>query len=213
MKHIRLIAAMMLGLAVSACGTTETATRNAPLDAPQVIAPASVTVHQLTVDVPRSLRVSEANRFYPGGEIVWREDPLGDRHAQVRAIVENAMVKGVTGMEGQNAVNLHIEMVRFHAITEKARALTGGMHELHFKMTLMHPVTNEPLGAPRLVKANLKALGGSKAIAAERKGVTQKYRITRYLTDVIREELSNIEGFQTANLGLIGLEEEAIAQF
>ena len=47
-----------------------------------------VTVARVEVRVPRSLKVSEANRYLPAGDIVWREDPPGDRHAQVQAIVQ-----------------------------------------------------------------------------------------------------------------------------
>jgi len=214
MKKVRLIAVMLMGLTVSACASVDTVTRSAPLiDETAPLSAASVAVNQVIVEVPRSLKASEANRFYPGGDIVWREDPLGDRYAQVRDIVQGAAVKGATDLEGQNTVNLHIEVTRFHALSEKARYTVGGMHEMQFKMTLLHPVTGQPLGEPRMIKANLKALGGAKAIAAERKGLTQRYRITQYLAGVIRAELSNPDGFQTANLGLIPLQEEEIAQF
>ena len=57
-------------------------------------------------------------------------------------------------------------------------------------MTLRDPVTGAPLDAPRTVKADLKAYGGSKALAAERDGLTQKVRITRHLQNVIAQELA-----------------------
>ncbi len=203
MKPIRLMLAMLAGLGLSACAAPETATRNAPLvadtPAPQA---ASLRVQNVTVDVPRELRVSEANRYFPGGDIVWREDPTGDRYAQVQKIVEDAMITGVSTLEGAMPVDLHIEITRFHALTEKARYTTGGVHDIEFKVTLLHPETGQPLGAAHEVDAGFKAHGGQKAIAAEARGETQKVRISRHLAQVIRDELTRPDGFQTASLGL-----------
>lgn len=56
--------------------------------------PLSLDVRQVRVLVPETLVVSEANPFCPGGDIVWREDPAGDRHAQVRTVVANALQRG-----------------------------------------------------------------------------------------------------------------------
>nr|WP_309503753.1 DUF6778 family protein [uncultured Roseovarius sp.] len=207
MKRIKIVAAMLMGLAVSACGSTETefASRNAPLEAPKQVAPIAVNVQSVTVSVPRTLRVSEANRYYPGGDIVWREDPRGDRHAQVQKIVQDAMVKGVTGLDTGVPVELYVEVTRFHALTEKARYTTGGVHDLEFKVTLKDPATGQPLTEPRLIEADFKAFGGSQAIAAEQRGETQKVRITEHLAKVIRAEISNPGSYQSAGLGVMGL--------
>ena len=48
-------------------------------------------VTEITVIVPETLSVSEANSIKPRADIVWREDPLGNRHAQVQAVVQEAM--------------------------------------------------------------------------------------------------------------------------
>lgn len=205
MRILRTIAMLTLGLTVSACATVETATRNVPLDATRTVAPLSLSVNEVRVSVPRSLRVSEANRYYPGGDIVWREDPAGDRHEQVRKIFEAAMVKGARGLDGGHRVDLDIEVTRFHALTEKARYTIGGVHALQFKMQLRDPETGRKLGDPRLVKADLKAFGGAKAIAAERAGQTQKVRITNHLAGVIRKELNDPGSHRAAGLGLIGV--------
>lgn len=206
MKHIRIVAALVLGLSVSACATVETATRNAPLETPKVqpVQP-SLQVQAIRVNVPQSLRVSEANRYYPGGDIVWREDPLGDRHEQVRAIFETAMKQGVAEMgEGVVPVYLDIEVTRFHALTEKARYTIGGVHALQFKYVLRNPETGEAYGEPKFIKADFKAFGGARAINAERNGITQKYRITNHLADVIKAELTSPEGYAVVHTGLIG---------
>ena len=206
MKHIRMIAALMLGLAVSACGTVETATRNAPLDTPEMApSPVSYNVEAVRVSVPKSLKVSEANRYYPGGDIVWREDPVGDRHAQVKAIVEAGLSEGISDMEpGAVPVVMDVEVTRFHALTEKARYTIGGVHAIQFKMQLRNPETGQAYGEPHLVKADFKALGGAKAIEAERNGITQKHRITEHLAKVIQTELASPDGYKAANNGLMG---------
>ncbi len=205
MHHRRVIAAALMGLMVSACATTETATRNAPLDTQAIRpAPLSLDVKAVNVTVPRKLQVSEANRYYPGGDIVWREDPPGDRHAQVQAIFKSAVQQGVADLRGTVPVALDIEVTRFHALTEKARYTIGGVHALQFKMQLRDPETGRAYGAPRFVKADLKAYGGTRAIEAEREGITQKYRITNHLAEVVRTELTDPAGYKAAANGLMG---------
>ena len=48
----------------------------------------------VNVDVPKTLKVSEANMYYPVADIVWRGEPRGDRHAQVKAIFQEAFAAG-----------------------------------------------------------------------------------------------------------------------
>lgn len=191
MSRLKLVAALMLGFGLSACGTADTATRNAPLEAHALqAAPVSLDVQQVRVSVPKALKVSEANSYYPMGDIVWREDAPGDRHAQVKTIVEEALATGVAGSHpGSIPVVLDVEVTRFHALSEKARYTIGGMHTIHFAMTLRNPVTGEAYGAPKPVKVSFKALGGSAAVAAEQRGITQKVRISERLASVIQTEL------------------------
>lgn len=194
MTHIRMIVALCAGVGLSACAQIETATRNAPLEAPGLSAAAveerAVSVASYRVKVPRGLRVSEANSYYPFGDIVWRGDPVGDRHAQVAAILDSAMAGAAETAEGPRDAVVEIELERFHALTEKTRYTIGGVHSIRFTMTLRDPETGAALMAPRTVKADLKAYGGSRALAAERDGLTQKVRITRHLENVIRQELA-----------------------
>jgi len=210
MTRFGLIAALGAGLALSACAQAplETASRNAPAPlAQEDIAPATLPLEVVSVrvNVPRSLRVSEANRFLPGGDIVWRGDPPGDRHAQVQRIVETAMRKGVENLEGDGVpVMLDIKVTRFHALTEKARYTVGGVHAIQFNMQLRDPETGAPMGEPHFVKADFKAFGGRAAVRAEQAGLTQKKRITDHLANVIRTELTDPEGYRAANLGLLG---------
>lgn len=204
---LKLMTALALAVTVSGCANlpNDTATRNAPLDLSQQVMPTTMNVQSLTVNVPRTLKVSEANRYYPGGDIVWREDPLGDRYAQVQAIFSDAMTRGTTGMDTGVPVALDIEVLRFHALTQKARYTTGGVHALTFVMTLRDPVTGRPLSEPRQITANLKGYGGQKAIEAEQRGETQKVRITQHLAEVIHQEMSQPGSYQSASLGLLGV--------
>lgn len=197
MKLVRLIAVLGLGLGVSACANVETATRNAPLDLPTVtelepevvIAP-SISVTGYNIRVPDSLRVSEAELFYPLGDIVWRGDPMGDRYAQVEAIFEASVLRSIEGLEGVVPVVLDIEVLRFHGVTNKARYTIGGVHSIKFNLTLRDPESGAILVPTQLVEANLKANGGQRAIMADRKGQTQKVRITGHLAAVLQDVLS-----------------------
>lgn len=206
MHVVRLIALLTLGVALSACARIETVSRNS---APEQAVPAPVAmpfdIVRVDVRVPRSLRVSEANAFLPMGDIVWREDPPGDRYAQVAAIVHDGLSRGLASLQpgGVPAV-LDVEVSKFHALSEKARYTFGGVHALQFTFVLRNPATGEAYGAPQFVKADFRALGGAAAIAAERKGLTQKVRITRHLAKVIREELTDPQGHVPEGHGLIG---------
>ncbi len=171
--------------------------------APAMTAP--VTINSVTVRVPRSLKVSEANSYIPRGDIVWREDPIGDRHAQVQKIVQDAMARGVTPLNGPINADLHIEVAKFHALTEKARYTTGGVHAITFQLALKDATTGELLMPVKTVKADLDAFGGKQALQAEGRGLTQKVRITNHLAEVIRQELSSPEGYKNASLGVIQL--------
>lgn len=191
MSYLRLIAVAIMGLGLSACGSVDTATRNAPLEGPTLQAAAvPLDIQQIRVNVPKSLKVSEANSYYPMGDIVWREDAPGDRHAQVKAIFEAALTRGVGGgVPGGIPAVLDVQVTRFHALSEKARYTIGGMHTIQFTVTLRNPETGVPYGPAKPVKASFKAYGGQTAIDAERRGQSQKVRITDHLVEVIRGEL------------------------
>jgi hypothetical protein len=162
---------------------------------------APVTVRKLSVMVPRSLKVSEANTYLPHADIVWRGDPIGDRYTQVQKIFETSMRQGVKSMHGPIPVDIEIKVTRFHALTEKARYSVGGVHNMEFDLSIRNPKTGELLVPVRSITADLKAFGGRQAIAADARGDTQKARITAFLAETIREELTNPEGYREAKLG------------
>ncbi len=199
MTPVRITAALIAALSLSACGGLDTATRNAPLEQQSVatrgstphIAPvASVQVVDFRVNVPQSLVVSEANLYYPPGDIVWRGDAPGNRHAQVGAIFDSALRSAAPAVQGAQPVVAEISVLRFHALTEKAQYTIGGIHSIKFTLTLKDPATRAVIAPPRLIEADLRAYGGSKALEAERRGLGQKARITRHLTNVIATELA-----------------------
>ncbi|MEP2532938.1 DUF6778 family protein [Shimia sp.] len=198
MKFVRLIAAMTLGLAAAGCATVDTATRNVPFEPTpsDISAPApSFFLADMHVSVPTTLKVSEANRFYPGGDIVWRGDVYGDRYDQVQAIFEESIRIGAAPLDGVRPVKVEIEVKRFHALTEKTRYSVGGIHSIDFVMTIVDPLTGEVLRGPKEIKADLVGYGGSKALQAEARGLSQKYRITQHLARVVRDEMSLPQGF------------------
>mmetsp|Transcript_23430 Transcript_23430/g.41143 ORF Transcript_23430/g.41143 Transcript_23430/m.41143 type:complete len:226 (+) Transcript_23430:2449-3126(+) len=219
MKRFKLVLLLALGGLVSACANPNVASRNTPFEVtplppvmqsateaqvtPMLVPLTDVRVENITIRVPRSLKVSEANRFLPSGDIVWRDDPVGDRYAQVQAIFETALARGTAPMEGAVPVALDIEVTRFHALTEKARYTTGGVHNIGFHLILRDPTTGMMLAEPRHIRADLNGLGGRAALQAEARGQTQKVRITDHLAHVIRQELTTAEGFENPKLGFI----------
>lgn len=218
MKPLKLIVALALGAVVSACAATDLPSRNAPFEetpsaralaesdfASPVLEEAmpNYRVEQVNVIVPQSLIVSEANRYYPNGDIVWREDPPGDRHQQVKAIVENAMARGTARVDGDVPIIVDVQILRFHALTEKTRYSVGGVHSIKFGLSIRSAETGLLLEERRVVQADLLGYGGERAIAAERQGQTQKVRITAHLANVIEKELTTPEGFKNPNLGLV----------
>ncbi|WP_264213228.1 DUF6778 family protein [Leisingera thetidis] len=218
MKIIRSLALVSLGLMASACASVDMPSRNLPFEPapdaavrvpegyeplPQADPVPALRISGVTVEVPRSLTVSETNSYLPKGDIVWREDPLGDRYAQVQAIVQHAMTAGSAGLDGPIGAHLHVEVLRFHALTQKARYTTGGIHAITFRMRLTDPATGALLRPERTVEADLKAFGGARALEAMARGQTQKVRITGHLANVIRQELTRPGSYRTPRLGLL----------
>ncbi len=107
MNKPRMTALMMalgLGLGLSACASVDTATRNAPMDhtATEMAAPApSFSLAGFDVNVPLTLKVSEANSYYPGGDIVWRGDVYGNRYEQVGALLKRRSNLAVRRWKGR----------------------------------------------------------------------------------------------------------------
>lgn len=243
MKMIKLACALSIGAVLSACGTSEVVTRDAPFETQsnrtvqgiqtrenvrlnlqentavrrvtasqqqgRTILPEAIlrqiNVAQINVSVPTKLKVSEANRYYPGGDIVWREDPIGNRHEQIAKIMHDSMTAGTQTFQGPVPVILDVQLVRFHALSEKARYTVGGVHHIVFNMVLRDATTGQLLSEPRRVETDLDAFGGQQAIAAESRGLTQKVRISGHVAEVIRQQMTRPEGYKNASLGFYEL--------
>lgn len=207
MKAIRTLTAAGIFLGLAACGGTDLASRNETLigSAPaqsaefdvasasaarRVILSSQYNVTEVNISVPQTLAVSEANMFYPIADIVWRGEPRGDRHAQVGAIFTEAFGLGTGQMKAGPAVIVDAQVERFHSLTEKTRYTVGGMHSLRFMLTVRDAATKAIIDGPRLVVADIKAAGGSRAIAEDQAGRTQRVVIIEQLSSVIRRELS-----------------------
>lgn len=198
MFSFRLVAVFAGLLALSACGVVEVPTRAAPpapalADIPPIAETAprpAVSLAQVQVRVPETLRVSEANVYYPIADIVWRGEARGDRHAQVQAIFAEAAALPAPAAPGAPEVALEIEVARFHALTEKARYTIGGVHSIRFTMTLRDVATGAVIDGPRLVSADLRAAGGAAALEQEARGLTQRVMIVDHLARVLAQELA-----------------------
>jgi len=207
MKLTHTLFAGVMSLAIAGCTSVDTASRNAAYQPAQpTVATAPEVQQQLSlasysVTVPSKLVVSEANRYYPSGDIVWRGDAIGDRHAQVKAIFDASLAKAKQTTSGGYPVVVDVEVVRFHALTEKARYTVGGVHAITFKLQLKHAKTGELLAPTRMVTADLQAFGGEQAVRAEAAGLTQKVRITAHLAEVFRQEMAQYGAYRNEALG------------
>lgn len=199
------ISALVLALGLSACAqTTSMSTQNqvstdvsqasrlpqAPGPRAPVLLQAEYDVKAVNVLVPHTLKVSEANTFRPSADIVWRGDLPGDRYAQVQAIFDAAAARSTATMHTGAPVVVDLEIVRFHCLTEKTRYTVGGVHSLHFMLTVRDANSGAMVQGPRLIVADVKAAGGSRAVAEEQAGRSQKVVVTERLAEVIRRELS-----------------------
>lgn len=194
---IRVMMVLVAAVGLTACGGG-IASRNAPLDGtisvaskdgPTVMVP-KYDVQQINVAVPQKLRVSEANMYYPLADIVWRGEQVGDRHIQVKSILEEGLTRGTAAMQSGRPVALDVEVTRFHSLTEKTRYTFGGVHSVKFKLSVRDLTTGAIVDGPRTVIADVKGAGGSQAIAEEQMGRTMRVVITEHLAAVIARELS-----------------------
>jgi len=144
----------------------------------------------LSVVVPESLSVSEADGYKPAADILWREDPFGDRYIQVKKILTDGITRGAGKLQGDLPVVLHVELMRFHAVTERTRYAFVGEHEIEFMLSVTNARTGDVIVPFYRVDATFGAYGGAQALEAEHKGITQKVRILNQLDAVIRQELT-----------------------
>ncbi|MEL6532591.1 MAG: DUF6778 family protein [Pseudomonadota bacterium] len=177
------LALALLGALAACQANTEATARAVPIteSASGFAQPQDWSLNALAVVVPRSLTVSEENTIKPRADIVWREDPLGDRHQQVDDLMTAALSGALDGLRGSQPVNVEIQVVRFHALTERTRYSIGGEHEIEFILTVRDAATGDVLRGPRAVDVTFPGAGGDNAIAQEARGYFQR--------DAIRDRL------------------------
>lgn len=198
---------LLAAISLSGCIMSEPPSRG---QSPQslLLAPVQANgyaVKGVTVSVPRSLVVSEANSYKPNADIVWHGDPSGDRYAQVQSIVESAMARATLGMTQGRAVVLDVLVTQFHALTQKTRDSFGGKHNLFYVLTVRDAITGEVLNQSK-VNATVRAAGGATARAEESAGRTQKVVITEALMASLQKQLVPKSG------GLMGLVTQSTRQ-
>lgn len=182
-----LAAGLAIGAAalLAGCGGASFATR---YDAPLL---AEVSrgwrLAEVKVDVPATLDVSEARTLFPRADIVWREDPPGDRRAQVAAIFATAVGQGAAGLRGSRPVTIALTVTRFHALTFEAetRLRRSGVHDVEFIASVLDATTGELLAGPAAIEASLPALSGPAMAEARSRGESQKSQITSHVAATI----------------------------
>lgn len=144
-------------------------------------------VTDVRVDVPRSLSVSEARTLVPHADIVWQEEPLGNRYMQVAEIVRIGVLRGVSSLKGPQRVRLEVTVSRFHAMTLQAEALNYdvGVHNIAFTITAVDARSGKVLAGPSEILAEFPALTGAKMINARLRGESQKSQIIQHISSVI----------------------------
>ena len=148
---------------------------------------ASWRLSSVNVSVPRNLKVSEAETLLPQADIVWREDPAGDRYAQVETIMRNAITAGARGLKGARPVTIDVTMTRFHAMTFVAETRApGGVHDIEFTLAVRDARTGEVLFGPEPVEASFPAMTGEQMARARLAGQSQKSQITAHVAQTIR---------------------------
>jgi len=193
MMKQRFIPALILvaALTVSGCAGINDVSRDVGIDVLPVANSIEIRDWDVTgveVNVPRTLTSSEANTIKPRADIVWREDPIGDRHAQVDALITAAVEPAFAAMSGSIPVIVSLDVTRFHAQTQRVRYTFGGEHEVEFVMTVRHAETGEILSGPSDIDLTFNALGGDDAVAADARGETQGIRITQRLVNWVNAE-------------------------
>ena len=202
MLNMKSLAVISLSLGLAACSTSgvsrnqtdngvSVAAPDRVVEGGMVLEPAQYNVARINVNVPRDLRVSEANVFYPIADIVWHGDPLGDRYAQVTTILQEGLATGTATLKTGRAVEVDVQLIRFHALTPKTRYTVGGVHDTEFLLTVRDASTGEVLDGPRKVLADVRAAGGQRAMEEEAAGITQKSVIEARIAVVIAQELSH----------------------
>ena len=201
--HFAAIALAAFGL--SGCMMSDPPSRGG-LGAPSLMTQeaSGYNVTAVNVLVPRNLVVSEDNSFKPAADIVWHGEALGNRYAQVEKLMRDGINVGAgfyrAGSDSAGSdsagrtVVIDVQVVRFHALTQKTRASFGGKHELIYAFILRDAATGEVLRLVPRVNATVRAAGGAAAQAEDAIGRTQAVVIREAIAASIQKELGRGAG-------------------
>ena len=141
----------------------------------------------LVVDVPADRTVSEANTLAPDAHIVWREEPLGDRRAQVRAILAEGISRPFRELRGRRRIHVRAQLIHFHAVTPRAvSAAPAAVHNVRYALQIFDAQTRDPITEASNISADLDAFVGASAVTAALQGQTQRVRIVDHIARVQR---------------------------
>ena len=148
---------------------------------------ARLNVRSVSVSVPTSLIVStNPNEQFPQTDIVWYEDPVGDRRVQVQTIVETGMKQAVAGLRGSAQVDVLVTVRKFHAVTPKALASSlPAWHDIKLDIQI-RSADSTAVAASVGLNADSIALTQGTARAALAAGETQKSRIIARISQAVR---------------------------
>lgn len=177
-------AALALVLIAGACSSTFRTDYDAPVSS-QVSR--NWHVADIAILFPSDITVSEARTLRPSADIVWREDPAGDRKPQVARIVADAAQAATISLQGAQAVRLELTVTRFHALTFEAetKLKNAGVHNIDLIARVTDIATGEVLAGPDVIEAALPALAGPQMAEARARGESQKMHISNHLRRVI----------------------------
>ncbi len=182
----RLLVALVMLVGLVACAGGQTGVRSTAPEGVQ----RSYQLADMRFSASPELKVSEATGYYPIADVVWRGDPWGERIPQIAAMFETAVARNKPALRGSQPVVIDVQLVRFHGVTDRTRYSVGGVYNIIFLMTVRDAGSGVVIEPVRRVVANLDAPGGSQAVVLEQSGQTQKVRVTDFLTQVLRRELS-----------------------
>jgi hypothetical protein len=171
------LSALLMSACVGGGGKFETDYTPVPADLAK-----SWRLAEVRVSVPQTLVVSEAKTLLPRADIVWREDPLGDRHAQVGKIIQAAVLRGAQGLRGSRPVIIDITVIRFHAELSNH---DWGVHNIDLVAQVVDARSGAVLLPATKIRAETPAWSGERMKAARRKGITQKSMITNHVAATI----------------------------
>lgn len=150
----------------------------------------SYDLQRLRFSALPGLVVSEDESFYPNADIVWRGDPVGPRIPQIAAMFQTAADRNQSVLTGEIPVDVAITLVRFHGVTDRTRLTVGGVYNIVFNMAVLNARTGAIIEPSRRVVGNLSAPGGTAGLMLGDQGLTQKVRVTDFLTGLLRQQLT-----------------------